>query len=293
MYEITPKHDFLVGIDSDGCAFDTMELKHKECFIPNTINFYELQSVSKYAREAAEFVNLYSKSRGINRFPALVETLEWLAKRPEVAARNKQITIPPGLVTWIERETRLGNPALETAVNETGDPDLKLALDWSVAVNNDVAGMVRGVAPFPFVRECLEKLEGRADMLVVSATPEPALKAEWKENDIARFVTAICGQESGSKTETLTNASKYPPHHTLMIGDAPGDHKAAVANDCLFLPINPGAEEASWKRLYDEGLERFLDGAFAGDYQQQLLDEFNTYLPEKPPWETKRSAGPR
>ena len=36
-----------------------------------------LQGVSKYAREAAEFVNLYSKSRGINRFPALVEALEW------------------------------------------------------------------------------------------------------------------------------------------------------------------------------------------------------------------------
>ena len=287
MYDITPQHEFLVGIDSDGCAFDTMELKHKECFIPNTINFYELQSVSKYAREAAEFVNLYSKSRGINRFPALVETLEWLQKRPEVAARGKKIEVPPGLVAWIERESRLGNPALEAAVRDTGDTDLKLALDWSTAVNKDVAGMVRGVAPFPLVRECLGKLEGEADMLVVSATPEPALKAEWEENDIARYVTGICGQESGTKKETLTNASKYPAHHALMIGDAPGDYKAAVANDCLFFPVNPGAEEASWKKLYEEGIARFLDGTFAGDYQQQLLDEFDTYLPERPPWESK------
>ena len=77
MIDFTPKHDYLVGIDSDGCAFDTMELKHKECFIPNIINYWGLQGVSKYAREAAEFVNLYSKSRGINRFPALVEALEW------------------------------------------------------------------------------------------------------------------------------------------------------------------------------------------------------------------------
>src|SRR2546425_11691796 len=92
-----PQHKFLVGIDSDGCAFDTMEVKHKECFIPNTINSYNLQGVSKYAREAAEFVNLYSKSRGINRFPALVETLEWLQKRPEVAARGVQVAIPRGL----------------------------------------------------------------------------------------------------------------------------------------------------------------------------------------------------
>ena len=42
-----PKHEFLVGIDSDGCAFDTMELKHKECFIPNTINYWGLQGVSQ------------------------------------------------------------------------------------------------------------------------------------------------------------------------------------------------------------------------------------------------------
>ena len=59
MYEIQPTKEFLVGIDSDGCAFDTMELKHKECFIPNTIKYYNLQAISKYAREAAEFVNLY------------------------------------------------------------------------------------------------------------------------------------------------------------------------------------------------------------------------------------------
>ena len=97
MFEITPKHDFFVGIDSDGCAFDSMELKHKECFIPNIINYYNLQAISKYAREAAEFVNLYSKSRGINRFPALIETLDWLARRPEVAARGIKIVVPDSL----------------------------------------------------------------------------------------------------------------------------------------------------------------------------------------------------
>src|SRR4051812_18757030 len=113
MYEIQPKHDFLVGIDSDGCAFDTMEVKHKECFIPNTINSYDLQAVSKFAREAAEFVNLYSKSRGINRFPALVETLEWLKERPEVIARGIKIEIPASVLQWIKTETKLGNPALE------------------------------------------------------------------------------------------------------------------------------------------------------------------------------------
>ena len=43
MYEIQPTKEFLVGIDSDGCAFDTMELKHKECFIPNTIKYLKFE----------------------------------------------------------------------------------------------------------------------------------------------------------------------------------------------------------------------------------------------------------
>ena len=63
-----------------------------------------------------------------------------------------------------------------------------------------------------------------------------------------------------------------------MIGDAPGDYQAAEANDALFFPINPGAEEASWKRLYDEGIDRFLAGTFAGAYQEKLLAEFDTLL---------------
>src|SRR3990172_7497588 len=91
MYQLTRQHDFLVGIDSDGCAFDTMELKHKECFIPNIVKFFDLQSVSKYAREAAEFVNLYSKWRGINRFPALLMVIDLLADRPEVVRSGVQL----------------------------------------------------------------------------------------------------------------------------------------------------------------------------------------------------------
>ena len=286
MYEIAPKNSFLVGIDSDGCAFDTMELKHKECFIPNTVKFYDLQPVSKYAREAAEFVNLYSKSRGINRFPALLETLEWLPQRPEVLARNVTVPIPESLQRWVQEETKLGNPALAAKVAADPDDDLRRALAWSETVNETVAEMVRGVPPFPGVRESLEKLVGQADMLVCSATPNEALRAEWQEHGIDSFVEAICGQETGSKKETLANAAKYAPDHTLMIGDAPGDQRAAEANQCLFFPINPGAEEASWKRLLEEGIDRFVQGTFAGRYQNELLREFDEYLPNRPPWPT-------
>lgn len=284
MYEIVPKYDFLVGIDSDGCTFDTMELKHKECFIPHTINFYGLQAVSKYAREAAEFVNLYSKSRGINRFPALVETLQWLQKRPEVAARGVTIEVPQAIEQWIQEETKLGNPALIAKVEATADPDLQQALDWSLTVNETIARTVRGVPPFPGVRESLAKLQGQSDMVVCSATPNEALKAEWAEHEIDQYVEAICGQESGSKKETLSNAARYAADHTLMIGDAPGDCRAAQANQCLFFPINPGEEEASWQRFLDEGIDKFLKREFAGSYQDQLLAEFDKYLPEQPPW---------
>jgi phosphoglycolate phosphatase-like HAD superfamily hydrolase len=284
MFDITKQHEFLVGIDSDGCAFDTMEVKHKECFIPNIVDHYNLAGVSKYAREAAEFVNLYSKSRGINRFPALIEALELVSERAEVKARGLRIEIPRSLADWIARETKLANPTLEAAAKESNDPQLKQALAWSKAVNAAIEKVVRAVPPFPFVRECLEKLAPVADLFVVSATPNEALKREWEEHDLAKFVCAICGQEIGTKRESLTNAKKYPVGHTLMIGDAPGDHQAAKANAALFFPINPGHEDASWKHMFEEGIDRFLAGTFAGAYQDKLLAEFDTCLPEKPPW---------
>jgi len=284
MIDLTPKHDFLVGIDSDGCAFDTMELKHKECFIPNIIYYYDLQGVSKYAREVAEFVNLYSKSRGINRFPALIETLQRLRRRPEVKARGVPIPLPQSLMRWIKEEKKLGNPALEQAVAESGDAELGKALEWSKAVNRSVEWMVHGVPPFPCVRESLQALADKADILVVSATPEEALRREWQEHGLDGYVRAILGQESGTKKDFLALAAKYPAGHALMVGDAPGDHQAAVANESLFFPINPGDEETSWRRFLEEGLQRFLQGTFIGDYQQALLAEFDRRLPVNPPW---------
>jgi len=287
-FDYKPQHDFLIGIDSDGCAFDTMELKHKECFAPMTIKYWNLQGVSKYAREAFEFVNLYSKSRGINRFPALIETLQWTQRRPEVKQRGVKIEIPQSLIDWVAQETKLGNPALKEAAERTGDPALKQALEWSLAINKTVDFIVgAGVPPFPFVRESLEKMKGKADVLVVSATPQEALIREWEEQNIIQYVAAICGQDVGTKKESLARAQqigKYGEKKMLMIGDAPGDHSAAVANNALFFPINPGAEEQSWQRLHTEGLDRFFAGTFAGAYQQELLDEFNRYLPSEPPW---------
>ena len=151
-------------------------------------------------------------------------------------------------------------------------------------VNDDVAAMVHGVSPFPYVRESLEKLTGKCDMLVCSATPNAALKQEWEEHDIAKYVVEICGQESGNKKETLTNASKYDANCTLMIGDAPGDRSAAEHNNCLFYPINPSQEAASWERFCKEAYDLFLEGAYAGAYETARVAEFDALLPQEPPW---------
>ncbi len=284
MYDLKPQHAFFIGIDSDGCIFDTMEIKQKECFAPCTIFYYGLQGVSKYARETWEFVNLYSQSRGINRFLALEEALDLLAARPECAARGVKVEMPEALRKWIHTEKKLGNPALIAEVQRTQDPALVQALKWSERINERIEEMVFGIPPFPYVRQSLEKMQGKADVLCVSQTPNDALNREWEEHDLRKYVIEICGQEFGTKKEVMENSAKYPPHHALMIGDAPGDYKAAYPNHALYFPINPGAEEASWERFYKEGLDRFFSGTFAGAYEQALLDEFNTYLPVTPPW---------
>jgi phosphoglycolate phosphatase-like HAD superfamily hydrolase len=280
------KKEFFIGIDSDGCVFDTMEIKQKECFCPNFIKFYNLQRVSKYARETWEFVNLYSKTRGINRFKALLEAVELLKDRKEVKKRNASLPDLGPLREWVSKETKLGNPALEKYASQVNDPLIDLTLEWSKKVNRDIAEMVFGINPFPLVGESLEKLTAKADAIVVSQTPVEALKREWEENDIDKYVHIIAGQEYGTKTEHLALAAKgkFPDNRILMVGDAPGDYKAASDNGVLFFPVNPGHEEESWDRFHNEALDRFFEGTYQGDYERKLLEEFNSYLPEKPGW---------
>jgi phosphoglycolate phosphatase-like HAD superfamily hydrolase len=211
-----------------------------------------------------------------------------LSHREEVRKRRVQIPNAQPLRDWIARETKLGNIALRAALRESDDPILANTLQWSEAVNRSIAEIVNGIPPFPFVRECLDRAQVRADIIVVSATPTEALQREWREHDLAGYARVIAGQEMGTKEEHLALAAKgkYAADHMLMIGDAPGDLQAAKANNALFYPIMPGDEERSWQRLFEEGIERFLAGAYAGSYDQALLSEFETHLPDKPPWRT-------
>ncbi len=285
--ELEPKYDFFIGIDSDGCAFDTMEVKHKECFIPNTIKHWGLQPVSKYAREAAEFVNLYSRWRGINRWPALVMVFDLLRERPEVLARNITPPEAPHIREFIAADAfPKSNDGLRAYMSEHSDPELDTAWAWTTGVNATVADLVRGVPPFPYARESLALLADKADMIVVSATPFDALSREWEEHDIAQYVRLIAGQEQGKKALHLELAAKgkYALDHILMIGDAPGDMRAAKANDALFYPINPGHEEESWQRFYEEAMLKFLAAEYAGAYEASVIAEFEALLPKVPPW---------
>jgi phosphoglycolate phosphatase-like HAD superfamily hydrolase len=285
--QLEPRYGFFVGIDSDGCAFDTMEIKHKECFTPNIIKYWDLQAVSKYAREACEFVNLYSKWRGINRWPALVMVFDLLRERPEVLARNVKPPDAGHIRHFIADDAYpKSNDGLEAYMALHSASELDRAWAWTHAVNATVADMVHGVPPFPGVGESLAFLADKADMIVVSATPLEALEREWEEHGIASYVRVIAGQEMGKKAFHLKLAagSKYKPDHVLMIGDAPGDLNAARANGFLFYPVNPGHEEASWQRFYEESVHRFLAQEYGGKYEAALISEFEALLPETPPW---------
>ena len=285
--DLPKKHEYFIGIDSDGCVFDSMEIKHKECFCPAFIKHFGLQSASKYAREAWDFVNLYSVHRGCNRFVAIQIAHTLMSEWAVFAERGLKIASMPSLDAWLKEETRLANPALEIRVKASNDPALATALAWSKEVNARVEDMVYGVPPFPWVRESLEKISAVSDVIVVSQTPVEALEREWQEHEIDRWVNFIAGQEAGTKTEHIRFATRgrYAPEKILMIGDAPGDLKASQENGALFFPIVPGKEELSWEEFDKEGAERFFNGTFAGAYQEEAIKKFNAALPAKAPWQ--------
>jgi len=289
LLNMTPTKEYLVCVDSDGCVFDNMELKHKECFCPATVNVWGLQSVSRYARESAEFVNLYSKSRGANRFPALVRTLELLGARKEAQERGYVCPDLTPLKKWIEETDSLSAKGIrEYAAAHGGDldPILATAARWSAEVDENIERIVHGVAALPGVKEAFAEISRFADIVIVSATPHEAIVREWGAQGLLENITVVAGQELGTKKECIRKAmtGKYSPDKVLMVGDAPGDHDAAVANGVQFYPIIPGREVESWSRLRSEAADKFRDGSYAGSYMEQQLTEFDAVLQDEPNW---------
>jgi len=285
----SPSQAFFVGIDSDGCAFNSMEVKHNDCFSTNVVKHFGLAAVSRQVHEAWDFVNLYSQTRGCNRFKALALVMDELSHMERV--KQSGVTVPhlPNLRAWMKVDTALGNPTLARRIEASegeARTELERIMAWSKDVNRSVLEMVHNLPPFPSMRKALSLLQGKADVLVVSATPAEALVREWKEHGIDTQVSLIAGQEMGSKTEhlTFTTKGKYAANKVLMMGDAPGDLKAARDVGALFFPINPGAEDDSWQAFVSEGMERFFSGSYAGAYEEKLIADFMKLLPEKPTW---------
>ena len=67
---------YFIGVDSDGTAFDSMTIKHTDSFIPAMISVWNLDSVRERVTEIEQYINLYSKDRGVNRVPGLLKTFE-------------------------------------------------------------------------------------------------------------------------------------------------------------------------------------------------------------------------
>ncbi len=292
--KLQPKKDFFIGIDSDGCAFDTMEIKHKQCFIPAFINHFNFHSISSYAKETWEFVNLYSRTRGTNRFLGLILTCELMAERAELRTEEFRMPDLEKIRYWVSTETRLGNTTLKKAVEDSKNSELLKLYNWSFEVNKSISKIVRNVPPFPYVKKSLEKISRHADSIVISSANQESLNREWSENELDQYVRFIAGQEWGNKKNCFSQAAadKYSHGKTLMIGDAPGDMAAAKSNNALFFPIIPGEEVKSWELLYNEGLDRFFEGSYSGKYELKLKKEFLAHLPEHPSWRTnlKRSV---
>jgi phosphoglycolate phosphatase-like HAD superfamily hydrolase len=289
--EIQPTKDYLAAIDSDGCVFDAMGIKHRECFCPMMIAYFDLQPVAQAARECKEFADLFSKTRGANRHKTAIRILtELLPSHPMVKARGFQVPQFKYYSEWVNNpKSLLSNAGLEKAIAEAANVEAKKELErvllWSRRVNQMVAEVARNVPPFLFAKESIEKIYKKADIIVCSSTPTEALQREWTENNIVRYAKVIAGQEMGTKAEHLAvMCEKYDKDKILMIGDAPGDRNAAEKNGVLFYPINPGAEDASWKRFFDEAFDKFIAGKYAGEYENTLIAEFDGFLPVNPPW---------
>jgi len=289
--------EFLVAIDTDGCVTDNMNGKQMLIFHPHFMEFYGLWGIESYFREVAEYYNLFSVDRGCNRFIAIQLTLKALNARKDVkkALAEKHLQLPgveplDDYITYArENKLGLGNPSLEEFITERNSTCFALykLLGWSEAVNRTFPHISAKIPPFKGVKECLELMARHADVMVVSKTPYTDLANYWEAQGIADYVHIIAGQEMGSKGHHIEVAKKvggYKDEHVLMIGDGAGDLKAVKANNGLFYPTPPGQEQQAWDKL-PEAFEKFVEGKYRGQFEEELLSAFDKALLKSPPWE--------
>ena len=105
----TPKKEWLVCVDSDGCAMDTMDSKHHRAFCPQLIRVYGLEEYAGLITPHWMEVNLYSRTRGVNRFKGLAATMRMLAEH------GVRVPGADELCAWVDKAPKLSNPAAARA----------------------------------------------------------------------------------------------------------------------------------------------------------------------------------
>ena len=260
-----------VCVDSDGCAMDTMNIKHIRCFGPCMVEEWGLQPWRDAILRRWNEINLYSFTRGINRFKGLAMALD------EINAQYAPIDGIALLTAWAASAPELSNDAVAKKIPE--HPIFEKALNWSRAVNRAIEDLPKEeVKPFAHVKEALAAAHDQADVVVVSSANPEAVREEWRRFELLEHVDLLCTQEMGSKAFCISRLKEKGYDAILMCGDAPGDEQAARENGVLYYPILVNKENESWQRFLDEALRRFVSGSFAGAYQQSLLDTFNANL---------------
>lgn len=263
--------EFLVCVDSDGCAMDTMDIKHITCFGPCMVTEWGLQAWQEPILARWNEINLYSLTRGINRFKGLALALQ------EIHTQYVPIDGIDALTGWVESSPELSNDALTRALADSGDPILQKALNWSRAVNEHIHSLPEeDIKPYSGAREALAYAHQRADIAIVSSANREAVLAEWERHGLLEHTDVVLTQNDGSKAYCISQLLKhgYDPARVLMCGDAPGDLQAAEKNGILYYPILVRRETASWQEFVTEGFNKLICGDYVGDYQEQKKTQF-------------------
>lgn len=289
---IPPATNHCLAVDSDGCVFDSMQTKQEACFIPRLIAVWGLADHGRTVTERALHLNLYSAHRGENRFRVLLTLLDEL--RADPAFQNSSVAsidLAP-LRNWVTSGSPLSSQSLRAAIAQTNAPLLAQALEWTLAVNLDVASLPPA-RPFGEAAETLRRTPPGLEIQVVSSANGDALQREWEEADLLSLTHRLHGQEQGSKEEILRAATvRFPPSRVLMVGDAPADHRAAQAAGVLFFPIRAGQEEGDWKHLRHHVLPRFTADEDMGFLLNSALADWESSMRKLPPSSHNRSNCP-
>jgi phosphoglycolate phosphatase-like HAD superfamily hydrolase len=268
--------EFLICIDSDGSAIDTMTEKHQKAFGPEAVKVWGLESIKDVFLKKWDKVNLYSNTRGINRFKGLVKTFN------DLKAEGYDLPAITRIQQWVEKSSELSNPSLKREIEKSeSKEELKLALQWSQQVNKKISELEKDIKKvFKGVKESLIEISSKADIAVVSSANQEALLDEWESYSLQEHVKIILGQEAGSKADNIKDLKQkeYKTKNILMIGDAPGDLRAAEINDVSFYPIIPTEEEESWSVFLEQAADKFFAGNYQGEYENKLIERFKFIL---------------